>query len=147
MPITELETIAEEFAKDNKVDLLDSVREDEVLNSKGVRYVRKAEVDRGISLQYSKDHIKKEDKNVLFLESLTLESNDYFMNINGFPNKTRDDMKYVVDISPKRIVNGIYSVREICGCWSDFEKPIRIAIPDVQEGPDALRQLIKSIFK
>ena len=145
MPITELETIAEEFAKENNVDLLDVIKEEMSGELSYARFLRKAESlgPNSFSMQYSKDYTEVEDKHKLLWDSFLIENKDYILSVNSHAGQ------YVVEATPKKIIAGVQSARLICNHNAAFDscKQSVIVLSTDKEGSAALRELIKIIFK
>lgn len=145
MPITALETIAEEFAKSKEVDLLDAVNEEKRGEISQTRCLRRAE-SVGVnyfSLQYSKDYERVGEKHSFVGDSLLIENNQYLLSVNS------QGGQQVVEMSAKRIIAGVESARAICNYSAAFDscKPSVIVLSNDEQGNAALKELIKSIFK
>lgn len=144
--ITTLEKIAEEFAKANEVQLLDVISENNETTPNQVRYIRKTE---GIGrnyffLEYTKEYEKEEDKNKFVGESLSISNNAYMLSVNAGIRANYD-----IEVTPKRLIEAVASARAICsfGAGLDYCKSSKILLPSDEEGPEALKELIRMLFK
>lgn len=145
MAITELERIAEEFAKEGHLDLSELCTEP--TTTEHTRQIRQTE--KGVNdffLQYSKDFSKGNyELEHIKDEQITLSNSSYLLTVSAISGEDN----YKLEIIPKRIFHGVNIARSSCSYGQDFDscKSINLMLPKDCEGHAAMKKLVQHVFE